>query len=152
MNHQEIFSELVRKNFSYLLDEFEFSVVENQYHQNSSACVVAFQNKSRYVKLVWELRDSLFYFYVYRVLSNGEPAPYKDYGVDQFILFALAKYYEPQIDIKAITEMNYYNPDLQILDEKISANANLLRKYGQEILKGNEWFDWLKKEILPNPK
>ena len=152
MNHQEIFSELVRKNFSYLLDEFEFSIVEDQYHQDSSACVVAFQNKSRYVKLVWELRDSLFYFYVSRVLSNGKPAPYQDYGIDQFMIFALVKHYEPQIDMKAITEMNYYNPDVQVLDEKISANAKLLRKYGQEILKGNKWFDWIKKEIVSNPQ
>jgi hypothetical protein len=151
MNHQEVFSECVRKHFSYLLDEFGFSIVEDQYHQNSSACVVAFQNKSRYAKLVWELRDGLFYFYVYRVLSNGKPAPYNDHGTDQFILFTLAKYYEPQIDIEAIMEMNYYNPDLRVLDEKIGANAKLLQKYGQEILKGNEWFDGLKKEIVPNP-
>ena len=152
MNHQEIFSESVIKHFSYLLDEFDFSIVENQYHQSSSGCVVALQNQSRYVKLVWELKDGLFNFYVFRVLSNGKPASYKDYGIDQFMIFTLAKHYEPQIDMIAMTEMNYYNPDVQVLDGKISANAKLLRKYGQEILKGNEWFDWIKKEIVPNPQ
>jgi hypothetical protein len=152
MNHQEIFSVCIQKHFVYLLDDFGFSLVEDQYHQQASACVVAFQNQSRYVKLTWELRDSLLDFRVGRVLSDGKPAPYRDYGTDEFIFVALAKYHEPQLDSKSLTTMNYYNPDLQVLDEKISANASLLWKYGREILQGKEWFDWIKNKIVPNPK
>lgn len=152
MNHQEVFSAHVKKHFAYLLDDFGFALVEDQYHQDASTCVVAFQNQSRYVKLHWALRGSRFDFRICRVLGNGQPAPYKEYGADEFIFAALTKYYEPQIDVEALTEMNYYNPDLQILDEKVGDNANLLRKYGQEILKGHDWFDWVKKEIIPNPE
>ena len=40
MNHQQVFSEHVRKHFVYLLDDFGFSLVEDQYHQDASICVV----------------------------------------------------------------------------------------------------------------
>ena|SRR5688572_516413 len=149
MNHQEVFSELVKTHFVYLPNDFGFSLVEDQYHQSSFACVVAFQNKKRYVKLVWELKDGVFNFAVYRVLSNGKPAPYKDYGANQFYIFALAKHYESKTDMKWLTEMNYYNPELSLLDEKISVNAQLLRKYGEDILAGRQWFDWSKNTLIP---
>ena len=152
MNHQQVFSEHVRKHFVYLLDDFGFSLVEDQYHQDASTCVVTFQNQLRYIKLHWALRGSRLDFRVCRVLSDGKPAPYKDYDVDEFVLAALAKYYEPEIDVEKLTAMNYYNPDLQVLDEKISMNAKLLQKYGQEILRGSKWFDWIKKEIISNPQ
>ena len=152
VKHQEVFSESIQKNFAYLANDFGFGLVENQYHQSSATCIVAFQNQVRYVRFAWALRGSRLDFRICRVLGDGMPVPYKDYGTDEFLLFALVKYFEPQIDLDALTAMNYYNPDLQILDEKISAYAKVLWKYGQEILKGNEWFDWVKEEIIPNPK
>jgi hypothetical protein len=152
VNHQEVFSECIKKQFAYLANDFGFSLVEDQYHQSAATCVVAFQNQFCYVKFAWALRGDRLDFRICRVLSDGTPAPYKDYGTDEFLLFALVKYYEPQTDLDTLTAMNYYNPDLQMLDEKVSANAKVLRKYGQEILKGNEWFDWIKKEIISNPK
>ena len=152
VNHQEVFSESIKKNFSYLVSDFDFALVEDQYHQSSATCIVAFQNQFRYMKFAWALRGSRFDFRICRVLSDGKPAPYKDYGTDEFLLFALVKYYEPQTDLDTLTAMNYYNPDLHILDEKVNVNAQFLMKYGQDILKGNEWFDWVKKEIILNLK
>ena len=149
MNHQEVFSELVKKHFAYLPNDFGYFLVEDKYHHSSSACIIAFQNKARYVKLVWELKDRVFYFAVYRVLSNGQPAPYDDHGTNQFYVSALAKHFELHINVGSLTEMNYFNPELRLLDEKIGTNAQLLKKYGEEILAGRQWFDWSKNKLIP---
>ena len=140
------------KHFVYLVNDFGFSLVEDQYHQSAGTCIVAFQNQLRYVKFAWALLGNRLDFRISRVLSGGKPAPYKDYGTDEFLLFALVKYYEPQIDSDTLTTVNYDNPDLQMLDEKVSTNAKVLRKYGQEILKGTEWFNWVKQEIISSSK
>lgn len=149
MDHQEIFSESVTKHFAYLIEEFGFSIRENQYHPSPAACEVAFQNKTRYVKLLWDLKDAEFYFYVFRVLSNGKPAPYRDRGTDQFYISNLAKYFERGIDVSYLNEMKSYNPDVQLLNEKIRANAQLLRNYGKDILAGRQWFDQNQNKLIP---
>ena len=152
MNHQEVFSESVKKNFAYLVNEFGFSVVEDQYDKSSYSCIIVFQNKLRRVKLIWELKDSMFYFYVCKVSNSKKLALFRDESVDEFIIPALARHYESQIDIRELTNMNYYNPDLKVLDERVGNNANLLRKYGKEILSGNEWFNWKKKKVVSDKK
>jgi hypothetical protein len=151
MEHQEIFSESVKKHFAYLIDEFGFSTVENQVNQSSATYIVAFQNKTRYVKLAWDLKDAELYFGVHRVLSDGKPAPYQDYGANQFYISTLAEHYEyPRIDLRFLTQMDPYDPDLRNrLDEKIGANAQLLRKYGKDILMGHQWFDPIQKTLIP---
>jgi hypothetical protein len=148
MNHQTMFSEYTRQHFGFLEKEFGFSLVEDQYHDKIFSCVVAFQNQWRYVKLVWGLEDGQFNFGVYRVLSNGQPAPQGDYSSDHFYIASLAFHFEPGLDIKNIVEMNYYQPQPQILEEKIKINAELLRKYGKDILQGKSWFDWKRREIF----
>lgn len=142
MNPQDQFSAIVRKHFGYLIDEFGFAVVEDQYRESSAAYAVAFQNNIRQVKLIWDLKDEEFYFGVHRVLSDGEPAPYRDGGTHHFYISNLAAHYEPGLDVKFLNVMDPYHPDLlHLLDEKIRANAQLLRKYGTEILAGRQWFD-----------
>ena len=148
MNQQAMFSEYVRSHFAYLLDEFDFSLVEEQNVEKSNSCVVAYQNKWRYVELVWGLRDEQFYFAVFRVLENGLKAPYADDSSDLFYIINLATFFEPSLDIEYLVGMNYYQPNPRILEEKIRLNAELLYRYGKEILKGSSWFDWQAKEMI----
>ena len=148
MNQQEIFSEYVRRHFFYLIDEFKFSLVEDRYDEKSNSCLVAFQNKWRYVDLIWDLRDQKFYFAVFRVLENDLKAPYTDDSRDLFYMINLATFFEPSLDIEYLTDMNYYQPNPRILEEKIRQNSELLYKYGKAILKGKSWFDWQAKEII----
>jgi hypothetical protein len=148
MNHQAMFSEFVRRHFAYLIDEFGFSTVEDQYDEKSNSCIVAFQNKWRYVKLVWGLRDGQFYFAIYRVLKNGQPTPYGDGSSDHFYITNLASFFEPGLDIEYLAEMSYYQPSQQVLEDKIKTNAELLYKYGKAILEGKSWFDWQVNEMI----
>jgi hypothetical protein len=42
------------------------------------------------------------------------------------------------------------HPDLErVLDEKIAANAQLLRRYGNDILAGHQWFDQSSQKLIP---
>jgi len=148
MDHQGAFSESARQHFAYLVDEMGFTLVEDRYLDTSSSCLVAFLSNSRYVRLTWELKDTCFYFAVYRVMKDGTPAPYADYSSDHFYILALAAFYEPQSDTKYLTSMDSYQFDPQILDGKIRMNAELLYKHGKGILEGRSWFDWHKNEVL----
>jgi len=148
MDHQDAFSESVRQHFAYLVDEMGFALVEDRYLDTSSSCLVAFLSNMRYVKLIWELKDTCFYFGVYRVMKDGKPAPYADYSSDHFYIFGLALFYEPQLDMKYLTSMDSYQFDAHILDGKIKLNAELLYKHGKEILDGRSWFDWQTNEVL----
>jgi hypothetical protein len=148
MDHQSAFSESVRRHFAYLTDDLGFVLVEDRYHKSSSSCIVAFQSKRRYISLIWGLKDTCFYFAVYRVLEDGKPAPYADYSSDLFYIFALALFHERQLDMKYLTSMDPYRSDPQILDGKVRRNAELLWKHGKEILEGRSWFDCQSNEVL----
>jgi len=136
MDHQKIFSEHVRKHFAYLCKEFDFSIVEDQYHKDEFWCIVAFRKKWRYIKLIWDLRDDRFHFRIYRALLR----PYNVLEHDYFHIFALVKYHEPDFDIGDLSDIAYYLPDTQVFNQKIERNAELLHKYGSRILEGKEWF------------
>jgi hypothetical protein len=106
------------------------------------------QNKWRFINLVWGLKDQQFYFGVFRLLSNGQPAPYADYSSDHFYIPCLADYFDDDFDNKHMYEVNPYKTQPSILEEKIRLNAESLHKYGKDILRGKSWFDWQKKEII----
>ena len=148
MNQHEMFSENVRRHFVFLLDEFDFSLVDDRYDEKSNSCILTYKNKCRHVDLVWGLRDQQFYFAVYRVLENGLKAPYANDSSDLFYIINLASFFESSLDIEYLISMNYYQPNQQILEEKIRLNAELLHKHGKAILEGKSWFDWQAKKMI----
>jgi hypothetical protein len=147
MDHQDAFSMSITQHFAYLVNEMGFTLIEDEYLDSSSSCLVAFLSNRRYVKLIWELKDTCFYFGVYRVMEDGKPAPYADYSSDHFYIFSLALFYEPQLDMEYLTSMDSDQFDPQVLDQKVRINAELLYKHGKEILEGRSWFDWQKNEV-----
>jgi len=152
MDHQGIFSKYVRRHFSYLVDELSYVLVEDQYAKESSSCIVAFLNNWRHVRLIWGLKDTQLYFGIFRVMKDGKPARYADYSSDHFYIFSLALFFEPQLDIRDLTSMDYDPIDPRILEAKVKGNAELLYKHGKEILKGGAWFDWQKEELIMEPQ
>ncbi len=85
------------------------------------------------VSFGFDYRDYYFYFYILK----GENREYSDdeYGKNIGSVNDLVLLYEPNFDLSKL------QPDYEIGYEKaLELNAKILKKYGGEILKGEEWF------------
>ena len=141
MKYTEDYPRLIRKHFSYLIDDFGYKVVEDRYSDSSMSCIVSFKNDSRFVELIWGLHDVQFYFAVYKLREDGSPFPYSDSGEGFFYIFELAYHFEPGKQWAQNLDIGTATPTEELLEEKIRKNSEVLLKYGRGILTGKDWFD-----------
>ena len=136
-----LFSIFIRKHFAFLINSYNFNLIDDKYDNNGSSCIVSYKNEKRFVQLVWGFHDAQFYFSVHKVLKNNEHYPYNDKGEGFFYIFELAYLFEPDKNWILDLDIEATSPTKEILENKIQLNSNILKKYGDGILKGEQWFD-----------
>jgi hypothetical protein len=134
------FSACAKTSFGYLVEELDFSLVDDSWHGESASWVVSYLSSTRSVELVWGLKDTQFYFSVRRVLENGQVEAYSEHGIGMFYIFELPLHLEP--GRYAVEDFDIGSgPIREQLEEKVKLNAEVLRRHGWEILQGNLWYD-----------
>lgn len=115
--------------FEFLIDSYGYSVIQKL--EESYTYYVRYEKGDRKVALNYDYKDNFFYF----DLINGKNTPYPNDHDDKNIkpFFRLFQKYEPKIDLKKL------QPDDNQYLEALELNAQLLRKYGEKVLKGEEW-------------
>lgn len=94
---------------------------------------VAFKGNGVRVDLGFDYRDYSFYFYIYKGEDLGY-TPFDD-GKNIKSFCALAKKYSIDYDCGKLQPV--YKQGYQ---EALVNNVMLLKQYGEQVLKGNEWF------------
>jgi hypothetical protein len=116
--------------FNFLTNEFGYSILEKQ-DSNLGPVLVYIKDELR-ISLYFDYRDYFFSF----SLIKGENTLYPNDNDCKNIktFWDLASYYNPNFDL------NKLNPNEKTgYSEALKLNAELLLKYGRNILIGKEW-------------
>ncbi|HEX8904378.1 MAG TPA: hypothetical protein VF771_06020 [Longimicrobiaceae bacterium] len=136
----EDFSASVRAHFRYLVEDLGFALGEDEWRQSSASYVVGYVSGTRYVRLLWGRKDAQFYFSVHR--SEGGGVPPRESPVNEwFYIFELMHHLVPDRGWVWDLDIGASDPTPGQLDEKVRLNAEVLRRYGWEILQGKRWYD-----------
>jgi hypothetical protein len=84
------------------------------------------------IHLDYDVRDNFFYFTLIRGDDTRFPNDKDKENIKSFLM--LFKKYDPNFDSKKI------QPDDKQYIKSLEQNAILLRKFGDKVLKGDEWF------------
>ncbi len=127
----------IRQAFEFLVSEFGYKIVrdEESFHENRPyAFTIDYVRNKRRVHLVHDYKENFFYF---EVISIGaeltDQRPNKNIRESNTVFWKIFKHFEPSLELKAI------QPDGQTCEDAALVNAQLLRKYASDILRGEEW-------------
>ncbi len=128
---------VIRQAFKFLVSEFGYKIVrdEESFHENRPyAFTIDYVRNKRQVHLVYDYKENFFYFEIISI-GNGltEQRPSTSIRESGTIFWKLFRHFEPSLELKAI------QPDGQTCEEAALVNAQLLRKYASNILRGEEW-------------
>jgi|688.fasta_scaffold03043_4 hypothetical protein len=118
----------VEINFKFLINEYGFDIIEKKEREFSYLFV--FERGDIKVILNYDYMDNFFYFSI----INGKNKHYKDEDSENSLTFYdLAKFKDSEFKLE----------DIQPNDEQyltsLKNNATILKKYGHDILIGEEW-------------
>ncbi|GEQ85376.1 hypothetical protein ULMS_08840 [Patiriisocius marinistellae] len=122
---------LIKESFAFLEKDYGFEIIEEDI--DNSGVLFIYQNASGKVSLCFDYRNNEFNV----TLIKGK---YTAYPND-------AEYWETVKPMESLIKKNDPNFNTQKLQpngkeyiEAVRLNANLLQKYGNKVLKGQEWF------------
>jgi hypothetical protein len=118
-----------KKLFSFLITEYGFALSEER--RTAFSYITDYRRRGLRVHLNYDTKDNFFYF----VLIKGEHTIFPNDSDKENIkpLLALFKKYEPDLDMKRLL------PDDKQYLESLKRTAQLLQKYGDRVLRGEEW-------------
>lgn len=119
-----------KRLFDFLTTEYDFTLSEER--KTDFSYITDYRKKGLRIHFNYDTKDNFFYF----VLIRGDNTQFPNDKDNENIkpLLALFKAHEPNLDIKIVLP-----DDKQYLDS-LKRTAELLKKYGDKILKGTEWF------------
>jgi hypothetical protein len=129
---------VIRQAFIFLVNEFGYSIVRDEElsHENRPyVFVIDYVGNKRKVNLTYDYKENFFYFSISRINSGFIEKISSFFGVREsnIIFWKLFRYFEPSLELKAI------QPDGQTCEEAALVNAQLLKKYASDILRGEKW-------------
>jgi len=127
----------IRQAFKFLVSDFGYKIVHDaeSFHESRPyAFTIDYVRNKRQVHLVHDYKENFFYFEIISI-SNGltDQRPNTKIRESSTIFWKLFKHFEPSLELKAI------QPDGQTCEEAALMNAQLLRKYASDILRGEKW-------------
>ncbi len=123
----------IREAFRFLVVEFHYKVVRDEelfHDKRQYGFVIEYVGNDRRVRLSHDYKESFFNFVVIRGLKTRYPNDYDQINIITF--WRLFKAYEPSLKLEAL------QPVGRTCAEAALINAQLLRKYGSRILRGEE--------------
>ncbi|WP_167882723.1 hypothetical protein [Leptospira kmetyi] len=126
----EDYSAEVRKLFDFLIDNYEYKLLFDG--NESIGYRHLYSGKNIRINLYFDYRDNFFYFSIIRGLETKFPNVKDKINIKTFL--DLAEKYNVGIRLKDL------EPDKKQYKDSLKRNAELLKKYGKNILKGKEWF------------
>lgn len=128
------FSAVAREAFGYLTERHGYVLTRDEWRQPGASWVVRYDRSGRTVDLVWGLKDAQFYFRVQRTDSEGP-------GRNWFYIFELVRHHAPAHPRARDLDIGTSAPTLAALRQRVHANADALRTFGESVVSGDEWFD-----------
>jgi hypothetical protein len=124
----------IREASKFLIDEFGYRIDHNEelFHDTRPyGYVLEYSGNDRRVSLIHDYRDEFFDFRIIRGLDTPYP---NDSDLENIVSFRrLFRSFDPSLD------PNVLQPRGEKCVEAALLNAQLLRKYAADILKGNKW-------------
>ena len=116
--------------FQFLIDDYKYELFENK--EETLAFSALYIKDDIRIDLLSEFLDPFFYY----AFIKGKNTIYPNDAEDKNILpfYRLFKYYDKNLDVRKL------QPDDDQYEEALKLNAELLKKYGDKILKGVIWF------------
>jgi hypothetical protein len=124
----------IRNAFRFLVTEFHYSITQDGelFHEKRPyEFVIEYACNNRRVRLVHDYKENFFDFVIIRGLATRYPNDYDQGNIVTF--WGLFKSYEPSLELEALQPVGRTCTDAALI------NAQLLRKYGSKILRGEEW-------------
>lgn len=130
MRRKTINADELRDKFDFLL-EYGLTLVRKE--TLNFGAYVAYKGNGVRVELGFDYRDYFFYFKIFK----GENLKYSDaaFGKEIRSFCDLAEKYDPNYDCEKL-QPNYQSG----YEEALENNILLIKRHGESILKGNEWF------------
>ena len=120
----------IKSEFSFLISEYGFEIVEES--STNKGVNYHYGNGKVRIDLTYDYRENFFYFKLIRGKNTQYPNDRDFENIKPF--FRLTEKYEPTLP------PNKLQPDENQYREALKLNAEVLKKYGDKILKGEEWF------------
>lgn len=122
---------LIKESFSFLEQDFGFKIIEDEV--SNSGVFLIYENDFGKIGISHDYRDSIFNVDIIQGKETHYPND-AEYWNKVKPLESLIKKYEPNFEAQMI------QPKGRQYLEAIKLSANLLKKYGGKVLKGQEWF------------
>lgn len=122
----------IKDFFQFLINDYNFYIKEESITNFGPRYIYINRKGDIKVKLNYDYKDNFYYFEIIK----GKDTKYPNDSDNQNIkpLFRLAQKYDASFDIKKL------QPDDNQYLEALKMNAEMLKKYGDKILRGEEWF------------
>lgn len=123
-------SQPIEEAFRFLINDYGYQMEKSE--QDNMGFTIVYTKDERKVRLFYDYRDNSFYFYVIK----GKDTPYPgDEDKNILSFYHLFQHYESGIDLDRL------EPNEEQYQEALLLNAQLLRKYGDKLLKGEDWLE-----------
>lgn len=120
----------MEETFRFLITDYGFEEASRE--QDNMGFTLLYLNEDRQVRLYYDYRDNFFYFYIIKGINTVYP---NDTDKNILSFYNLFQHFEPSIDLKRL------EPDEEQYQHALTLNAQLLKKYGDKLLRGEEWLD-----------
>ena len=121
-------SKVIDEKFRFLISEYGYALTERR--QENYGYYTVYERSQRKVYLGYDYRENFFYFILIRGKYTVYPNDHDQENIKPF--FRLFEKYEADLEKKI-------QPDDSQYLEALELNASLLKKYGDKVLKGEEW-------------
>jgi hypothetical protein len=122
----------IKEYFQFLIDEYKYSIIEESITNYGPSYIYINNIGNIRVKLNYDYKDNFYYFEIIKGVNTKYPNDLDNENIRP--LFKLVKKYEVDFDVRKL------QPDNNQYLEALKLNAEMLKKYGDKILKGQEWF------------
>lgn len=122
----------IKECFKFLIEEYKYSIIEESITNYGPNYIYINTTGNIRVKLNYDYKDNFYYFEIIKGVNTKYPNDLDNENIRP--LFRLVQKYEPGFDVRKL------QPDNNQYLEALKLNVEMLKKYGDKILKGQEWF------------
>ena len=115
--------------FNFLVGEYGYKLLED--YRGACTFVTTYIKNDIRISMDFDIKDNFFYFKLIKGRDTLFPNDSDRKNIIPF--FRLFEKYDPYFDPNSI------QPDDHQYEEALRLNAELLKKYGDKVLKGEEW-------------
>jgi len=120
----------IKNEFAFLESEYNFTLIEKK--STNKGITYHYSNNMIRINLNYDYRENFFYF----SLISGKDTQYPNDSDFKNIkpFFKLIQKYDQDFNL------NKLQPDVHQYKEALKLNVKMLKKYGDKVLRGEEWF------------